>query len=223
MSPETPIYEDSTATRLEIYQTSDLVRMYVGDVLIYAGRYSTVGAIDFTLFGEHFVFDGESAEALWETIRLAFRKNQNGLKWTKTVYESPFSEDTKAAYLGTITAEDFVSYPETSVQTMSAQDGDLPVSGHNIENIFDEAIEKLEAVNGGAIATPRINLTHALLCAVREYSRCHDGLSALRGLGLEDATKLARDVNAQERITENSVAVFSYRLMAQAITANKFS
>lgn len=223
MSPETSIYEDSTTTRLELYKPSDLVRMYVGDVLIYAGHYSTVGSVDFTLFEEHFVFDGESAEELWETIRLSFRKNQNGLKWTKTVYESPFGEDTHAVYLGTITAADFVSYPETSVQTTSAQDGDLPVSGHKVEAVFDEAIEKLEAVNGGAIATPRVNLTHALLCAVREYSRCHDGLNALRGLGLEDATKLARDINAQERITENSVAVFSYRLMAQAITANKFA
>lgn len=223
MSPETPIYEDSTTTRLLIYKASDLVRLYFGDVLVYAGRNSSVGSQSVHLFGEHLTFSGESAEDFWEAIRLLFRKNQNGLKWTKVVYESPFSEDTKAAYLGTITAADFASYPETSVQTSSAQDGDLPVSGHKIETIFDEAIEKLEAVNGGAIATPRINLTHALLCAVREYSRCHDGLSALRGLGLEDATKLARDVNAQERITENSVAVLSYRLMAQAVTANKFS
>lgn len=223
MSTETPIYEDSTSTHLEFSEGIDKCRIYFGDVLVYAGLYSEVSARSTVLFGEAFIFNGGTALEFWQAVRLIFRKNQVGLKWTQTNYESPFPEDSENLWFGHISLADFRAYPETSVRTFTAQDGTFSLDGHKREAIFDEAIEKLEAVNGGAIATPRVNLTHALLCAVREYSRCHDGLNGLGGLGLEEATKLARDINAQERITENSVAVLSYRLTAQAITANKFA
>lgn len=223
MSPETPIYEDSTSTRLEFSESIDKCRIYVGDVLIYAGAYSEVSVRSSVLFGESFIFQGGTALEFWQAIRLAFRKNQVGLKWTQINYESPFPEDSESVWFGHISLADFQAYPETSVRTFTAQDGTFSLDGHKRELIFDEAILKLQEVNEGAVKTPRLNLTLALLCAVREYGRCLDGLNALRGLGLEDATELARAIIAQGRITENSVAVSSYRLIAQAITANKFS
>lgn len=216
MDNELASYEEAKTTRLEV--AKNRARIFMDEEPLYSGSYDSIGERNFVFFGELLYFPGGTALELWEAVRLVFRKNHVGLVWELVIYHSPFPEDLERVWSGEITAKDFNGYSETSIRKFKAQDGTFPMDGHKRETIFREAIEKLSEVNEGAILTPRLNLTHALLCAVQEYSRCQDGLKALSGLGLEDATELAKAIVAQERLNENSIVIASYRPAVQEIT-----
>lgn len=75
-----------------------------------------------------------------------------------------------------------------------------------------------KATDGSLISeTPRLFIALALLTAVYEYSASGNAIPALSGLGYEDALKLADSINAADAITERSIVLHSYRLVAQAI------
>lgn len=84
------------------------------------------------------------------------------------------------------------------------------------------AQKRLAAVIGGETlsAVPRLFLALAFLNAIIEYSASSNSIPGLRGLGYEDALKLANAINAAPKITEHTIEVHSYRLGIRGIKVN---
>lgn len=65
--------------------------------------------------------------------------------------------------------------------------------------------------------SPRLQLLLALMIAMREYSKSSNEITGYRGLGLDETLKLAEEVLDASSISERTVSIASYRLIAQSI------
>jgi hypothetical protein len=207
----------STITLIEA-EALDYARVELDGQVIYAGPFALSDILTGRIAGMSFALLGATdAVGVWEELREFFRNAGTPLVFKRIAYASPFHQDLRAVVDGIITPAEFAAYPETIMRSTTAQDGTTPADGRRREELITQALAKLAEANEGAAATPRVHLLHALLTAVREYSRCHNGLHALGGLGLEAALSAAEEVMAAEAITEHSITIRDYKPLLAAV------
>lgn len=94
-----------------------------------------------------------------------------------------------------------------------------------VQTVLGEALTIVEtaiastATNKDGVVAAKLNLLHSSLFLTKTFSASSNGIPALRGLGLDEAISLSRQIVASGKIT-SSMLSFNYKNFATGIVFN---